>query len=307
MRSRVIVEAPASSANLGAGFDVFALALGRPKDRLKLTRTKSGIELSVLGAKLPTTPQRNVVGAVTRAVMTGEKVRGGVLLTLRKGVPVGAGLGSSAASSAAAVVGMNALFDLELPNKKQIEYAGVGERIASGAAHYDNVTASLFGGFVLVSKDKSFTRIDTPHGLVLCLVVPRLKLPLQKTRFARSLLPKRLSVDEAVAAVNAASRMVYGLAQNSIEEFGAAMNGGFVDHYRSVMIPGFEHVKEAAMKSGAAGVCISGAGPAMLAAAKRSKAKNVFDSMTDAFEKEGVKSEGFITRVGGGSRVIEQE
>jgi homoserine kinase len=307
MRSTVIVEAPASSANLGAGFDVFALALGRPKDRLTLFRTQNGIRLSVYGAKLPTTPQRNVVGAVTRAIMAGEKVRGGVLLKLRKGVPVGAGLGSSAASAAAAVVGMNALFDLGLPNKNQIEYAGVGERIASGAAHHDNVTASLFGGFVLVSKDKSFIRIDPPHGLVLCLAIPRLRLPLQKTRFARSLLPKRLSIEEAVAAVNAASMMVHGLAHNSVEEFGAAMDGGFVDHYRSVMIPGFERVKKAAMEQGAAGVCISGAGPAMLAAAKRGKAKLILAAMTETFERAGVGSDGFITKVGGGCEVIGQE
>src|SRR5712692_3287446 len=151
MRSRMTVEAPASSANLGAGFDVFALALDRPKDRLTLERTSNDIRLSINGAKLSISPQANVAWAVTRAIMTREKIRGGVLLKLRKGVPIGVGLGSSAASSAAAVVGMNALFDLRLPNKRLIEYAGVGERVASGAAHYDNVTASLFGGFVMVS------------------------------------------------------------------------------------------------------------------------------------------------------------
>ncbi|MDA4126307.1 MAG: homoserine kinase, partial [Thaumarchaeota archaeon] len=150
MTSRVTVEAPASSANLGAGFDVFALALARPKDRLTLEKAKSGIELSVHGEQLPATPQTNVVGAVAKTIMTGEKIREGVRLRLRKSVPIGAGLGSSAASSAATVVGMDALFDLRLPNKKKIEYAGNGERFASGTAHYDNVTAALFGGFVLV-------------------------------------------------------------------------------------------------------------------------------------------------------------
>jgi homoserine kinase len=307
MISRVVVEAPASSANLGAGFDVFALALGRPKDRLSLKRTQAGVKLSVDGAKLSTTPRSNVVGAVTHAIMTGEKVHGGVYLNLRKGVPIGAGLGSSAASSAAAVAGMNVLFDLQLPVSKQIEYAGVGERLASGAAHYDNVAASLFGGFVIVSRDKSFQRMDPPHGLVLCLVVPTVKLPSQKTRYARSLLPKRLSVEEAVVAVSAASMMIHGLASDSVEEFGAAMNGGFVDHLRSVMIPGFDRVKKSAMEHGAAGVCISGAGPAMLAATKRSRAKTILHAMTEAFEKEGVRSDGFVTKAGGGCKVIEQE
>jgi len=307
MTSRVTVEAPASSANLGAGFDVFALALAKPKDMLTLEKAQRGINLSVHGGQLPTTLQRNVVEAVANAIMTGEKVREGVRLTLRKRVPIGAGIGSSAASSAAAVVGMNALFDLRLSDRKQVEYAGFGERIASGTAHYDNVTASLFGGFVLVSEDKSFTRMDPPHSLVLCLAIPNVKLPTQKTRYARSLLPKRLSIEEAVASVRAASMMVHGLAHDKIEEFGAAMSGGFVDSYRSVMIPGFEQVKKAAMKRGAAGVCISGAGPAMLAATKASKAKIVLAAMTDAFEREGVRSDGFITKVGGGTRVIGQD
>lgn len=307
MTSKVTVEAPASSANLGAGFDVFALALARPKDRLTLEKTQSGIKLSVYGEQLPTTPQSNVVGAVAKAIMTGEKVREGVRLRLRKRVPVGAGLGSSAASSSATVAGMNALFDLRLPNKKKIEYAGIGERLASGSAHYDNVTAALFGGFVIVSKDKSFTRMDPPHSLVLCLVIPRVKLPLQKTRYARSLLPKRLPIDEAVAAVSAASMMVHGLAHGSVEEFGAALGGGFVDTRRSVMIPGFERVKKAAIEHGAAGVCISGAGPAMLAATKGNKGRAILEAMTDAFKKEGIKSDGFITKVGEGSRVIGQE
>ncbi|MDA4120108.1 MAG: homoserine kinase [Thaumarchaeota archaeon] len=304
MKSSVTVEAPASSANLGAGFDVFAIALGRPKDKLTLKRTRSGIKLSVHGAKISTNPATNVVGVVTQAIVAGENVHGGVLLDLTKGVPVGVGLGSSAASSAATVAGMNALFDLRLPDKKQIEYAGVGEKIASGTAHHDNVTASLFGGFVMVSKDRSFTRIDAPHGLALCLVVPKVKLPSQKTRYARSLLPKRLSIEETVAAVSSASMMIHGLAHDSVEEFGAAMKDGFADHYRSIMIPGFDRVRKAAMKRGASGVCISGAGPAMLAATKRAKAKDVLTAMTNAFEKEGVKSDGFVTKVGEGCRVI---
>ncbi|MDA4127570.1 MAG: homoserine kinase [Thaumarchaeota archaeon] len=307
MASMVTVEAPASSANLGAGFDVFALALARPKDRLTLEKAQSGIKLSVHGEQLPTTPHSNVVEAVAKAIMAGERVREGVRLRLRKRVPIGAGLGSSAASSSATVVGMNALFDLRLTNKKQIDYAGIGERFASGTAHYDNVTAALFGGFVLVSKDKSFSRMEPPHSLVLCLVIPRVKLPLQKTRYARSLLPRRLSIEEAVAAVSAASMMVHGLAVDSVEEFGAAMSGGFVDTRRSVMIPGFERVKKAAVEHGAAGVCISGAGPAMLAATKGNKGRVILEAMTDAFEKESVKSDGFITKVGEGCRVIEQK
>jgi homoserine kinase len=307
MKARVTVEAPASSANLGAGFDVFAIALGRPWDRLTLKKSEKGIKLSVQGARLSEYPKKNVVGAVTEAILRGEGVRGGVSLKLRKGVPVGSGLGSSAASSAATVTGLDVLFGLRLSDRKKLEYAGVGEKFASGTAHYDNVAASLFGGFVLVAKDKSFKRLDPPHSLVLCLTIPKVRLPVQKTRFARSLLPKRLSIEEAVSAVGAASMMVHGLAHGSVEEFGAAMSGGFVDPRRSVMIPGFEQVKTAAIEHGADGVCISGAGPAMLAATRGNKGRAVLQAMRDAFAREGVRSEGFVTKVGEGCRVVGQE
>ena len=307
MTTRVTVKAPASSANMGAGFDVFALALSRPTDRLTLEKRDQTISLSVKGGRAPDLVEDNVASAVTRAIIKGEGLRSGVHLTLGKGVPVGAGLGSSAASSAAAAVGMNSLFNLRLSPRRLVQYAGVGEKLASGTAHYDNVTAAIAGGFVIVTKDQNFVSIEPPPSLALCLVVPEIHLPLQKTKFARSLLPDRLSLQEAVEATGAASMMVHGMVQGSVEEIGAAMSEGFVDSRRSAMIVGYDVVRRAAISNGAAGVCISGAGPAMLAATRRSRANIVLKSMVSAFREAGVRSSGFVTRPGGGTRVIATE
>lgn len=307
MKTEVTVQAPASSANLGAGFDVFALALSKPLDKLTLRRTEGGLGFSVEGTTVPGSFRENVVGAVATAMIEGEGVGEGVSLALQKGVPVGAGLGGSAASSVATVVGMNALLDLRLPPKKLIKYAGIGEEVASGAAHYDNVTAALAGGFVIVSKDHDFVRMDAPPLLTLCLVTPEVSLPRHKTRYARSLLPRMLSLDEAVRAVGAASRMVHGFWSGSVEEIGAAMGDGFVDDRRAVMVPGFGKVRDAALDHGAAGVCISGAGPTMLSAVRRDRANEVLGTMIDTFGHEGIRSSGFITRVGIGCKVIDQK
>jgi homoserine kinase len=306
MNKRVTVEAPASSANLGAGFDVFALALKRPRDRLTLVRKARGIKISVKGASLPESPERNVVGAVANAIMEEQEVGGGVSLLLRKGVPVGVGLGSSAASSVAAAVGIDSLFDLRLSQRELTKYAGVGEKLASGAFHYDNVAASLVGGFVIVTGGQTITSMEAPGSLSLCLVTPRVELPEEKTKYARTLLPKEVPLESMVAAVKAASMMVHGFASGSIEEVGAAMAGSLVDERRAVMVPGFESVRKAAVEHGAAGVCISGAGPTVLAAARREKASGVLVAMVEAFSKQGIESSGFITGVGGGCRIVER-
>ena len=305
MKRKVMVVSPASSANLGAGYDVFALALRKPFDTLALQRIKSGVRLLVRGARLDTAPRKNVVSGVVRAMMRGEEVREGVSLELRKGVPVGAGLGSSAASSAAAAVGMNALFDLGLGKRRLIQYAGVGEKISSGTAHYDNVAAAIVGGFVIVAGSEGFVGMKAPPRLALSLVTPEVSLPSRKTEFARSLVPDRLPIDEVVGAVTSASMMVRGFSTGNLEDIGKAMQGGFVDPRRAVMIPGFEEVRESAVSAGAFGACISGAGPTVLAATTRDRANEVLKAMLRAFREAGVRSRGFVTGVGEGCRVIE--
>jgi len=304
--NRVTVSSPASSANLGSGYDVFALALREPVDVLTLGRTEEGVKLRMEGVPLTAPSRRNVVSGVVRAIMERENVRAGVSLELEKGVPVGAGLGSSAASSAAAAVGMNALFDLELSDRELVEYAGIGERIASGAAHYDNVTAAIIGGFVVASGSQRFVRIDAPSRLALCLVTPQVALPPRKTEFARSLVPKHPSLDEVVNTVASASMLVHGLLTKNLVEIGEGMQVGFVDPRRAKMIPEFARVRESALNNGAFGVCISGAGPTLLAATTRGKAGAVRRAMIKAFQRVGIQSQGFVTGVGVGCRVIER-
>jgi homoserine kinase len=303
----VTVEAPASSANLGCGFDVFALALAEPKDRLTLQRAQSRVSLTVSGsAQLAKEPKGNVAGAVATAIMAEHGVKCGVSMTLFKGVPVGAGLGSSAASSVAAAVGTNRLFRLGLREKEIIRFAGLGERLASGTAHYDNVAASLAGGFVIVRQGLDFAKLGPPKGMALCLVTPKVRLPKEKTKFARSLLPKEVTMERAVAVIRAAGTMVHGFAAGNLEEIGQAMEESLVDDRRAVMIPGLDDVRRAAVSHGAAGVCISGAGPTLLAVCPKLSGGRVLEEMEKAFRLAGIRSSGFTTVAGRGCRVIER-
>jgi homoserine kinase len=307
MVRHVVVEAPASSANLGCGFDLFALALARPEDRLKLEATEAHVTLAVRGSEqLAEKPEKNVVRAVASAMIAEYGVRSGVAMTLTKGVPVGAGLGSSAASSVAAAVGIDRLFALDLSNRELIRWAGLGEKVASGTAHYDNVAASLAGGFVAIQKDHDFVRMEPPKQMALCLATPAVKLPKEKTKYARSLLPKEVPMERAVAVTRAVSMMVHGFAVGSLKEIGDAMAESFIDDRRAVMIPGFDGVKRAAISRGAAGVCISGAGPSLLAVCEKRSSEKVLGAMVRAFGSQGVKSSGFVTRPGRGCAVIEK-
>jgi homoserine kinase len=197
------------------------------------------------------------------------------------------------------------MFRLGLSAAEVVRFAGMGEEAASGTAHYDNVAASLLGGFVLRRGERDFVRMEAPRSMAACLVTPRLRVPENKTEYARSLLPRSVPFTRAVAVAAAAGMLVHGFAVGSIEEIGRAMNQSLADDPRSAMIPGFGAVRRAAGSSGAAGVCISGAGPTLLAVCENRSSKRVLRSMLRAFGMKGVRSEGFVTHAGGGCRVVE--
>jgi homoserine kinase len=308
----ITVEAPASSANLGPGFDVFALALARPSDKVTLWSEKSR-ELSVgirpvAGATIPVVAAKNSAGAVCLAIAQDHGIEGRISVEISKGVPIGMGMGSSGASAAAAAVAMNDLFDLDMSNDDLIFFAGKGEEVASGTAHYDNVSASVLGGFVVVvgGRRPSAIRFDAPEKMSLCVVTPAVELPERKTEYARSLVPKTVELKMMVSNVANASMIVAGFARGDTGLIGRGMNDRVVEEARKSMVPGYDAARKSATEAGAAGVCISGAGPSILAVVDRGKARPgaVLDAMVSSFERDGLKADGFVTRVGDGAREI---
>lgn len=308
----VRVRAPASSANLGPGYDVFAIALEEPADRLELRASDHSslkVDIRTKGDQtLPPDVERNAAGAVALKMGKDFGIRSQISMVLTKGVPIGVGLGSSAASSSAAAFAMNECFGLGLKLQELVGYATRGEFVSSGAEHFDNVTASLLGGFTIARTKPvlEVSRFVPPRSLKVCLVTPRVKLPERKTEYARSILPKRVELQRLVSNTAAASMVVAGFAKKDIALVGRAMNDEVVEPARSTMVPGYGRVRKTALEAGAAGVCISGAGPTVLALADGSKvrAAEVLERMKKAFEAEGVETEGFTTTVGRGTRSV---
>ncbi|MGI0021215.1 MAG: homoserine kinase, partial [Nitrososphaera sp.] len=223
LRSRT-AAAPCSTANLGPGYDVFGLALDALQDTVKITAGKDSgggpgrILMTILNSEtaIPVEVENNSAGLVVKKMAQDFGIRNGLRVTVKKGIPAGYGIGSSAASAAAAAVAFKSLYNLKIDTDAMVEYAAEGEVASAGTKHYDNVSASLLGGFVIscvAGSRRNFIRIAPPKDLVLVVAIPSsVPVPERKTQLARSVLPKEVPLHDVVRNVASASTIVAGIA-----------------------------------------------------------------------------------------------
>ena len=182
MVSKVTIKAPSSTANLGPGFDVFGLAIDAFYDTVTLTKIKKGIKI-ITEDNIPTNPEKNTAGLVVKNMKKKFKIKDGIEIKIKKGIPAGFGMGSSAASAAATAVAFDKLFGLKLNGNSLVEFAGSGEKASAGTVHYDNVAASVLGGFVIVRTNPlDVIRIEPPKNLRMCVAVPIIDVPKKKNQ-----------------------------------------------------------------------------------------------------------------------------
>lgn len=289
----VTVRAPATSANLGSGFDVFGVALDRPGDVVHVEKADTTtIEVTGIGSEyIPEDPEKNTVGAVARALDAPAHIE------IDKGVRPASGLGSSAASAAAAAVALDVLYDRGRSKKELVSIAAKGEAVVSGTAHTDNVAPAILGGFT-VATEQGVTRIDAELSLVTCL--PEIVL---STRDARGILPERTTIEKVVDTVGKAATLTAGMARSDPELVGQGMHDTIVTPVRSENIPGYESVREAALQTGATGVTISGSGPAIIAVCHEQEQRAVANVMLDSFADHGVEARAYQTEIGEGAQL----
>lgn len=305
MTSSVIVKAPCSTANLGPGFDVFGLALDAYYDEIQLEKRGVGIKIQSSDS-VPTVPEKNSAGLVIKEMSKKFKIKSGFFIKIKKGIPAGFGLGSSAASAAAAAVAFDALFNLGLDKNTLARYAGIGEKASAGSIHYDNVSASTFGGFVIVRTDPfDVIRIEPPKDLVLCVAVPKLDVPPKKTKVSRSVLPKQIKLIDSVTNLSNASAIVAGFMKKDTLMIGSSIKDIIIEPARQHLIPGFARVKENALHAGALGMTISGAGPSVIAfATKSSNSKKICYAMKRGFLSAKTDCHTIICRPSKGATVV---
>ena len=297
MVSKITVKAPSSTANIGPGFDVFGLAIDAFYDVVTLTKTKNGITI-ITDDNIPTNPENNTAGLVVKNMKEKFKIKDGVEIKIKKGVPAGFGMGSSAASAAAAAVAFDRLFGLKLDGNSLVEFAGSGEKASAGSVHYDNVAASVLGGFVIVRTNPlDVIRIEPPANLRMCIAVPRLDVPKKKTKVSRSVIPKKINLTDSVLNISNAAGIVAGFMRKDPELIGSSIKDVIVEPARQHMIPGFLKVKENALKAGALGVTISGAGPSVIAFSKSSAdLKKISMAMSNGFTSANTKCQTVICK-----------
>ncbi|MFP9193285.1 homoserine kinase [Natronosalvus vescus] len=289
------VRAPATSANLGSGFDVFGLALESPADVVRVERAaETTITVTGVGSTyIPEDPKSNTVGAVADALDAPARIH------IDKGVRPSSGLGSSAASAAGAAVALNALYDLEYTREELVSVAAEGEALVSGVAHADNVAPSLLGGFTIVT-DEGITQVDASLSLVACL--PEIVV---STRDARGVVPSSVSLADVTETVGNAATLAVGMARDDPALVGQGMDDPIVTPRRADLIDGYDGVRTAALETGATGVTVSGAGPAVLAVCRADDRRAVAGAMIDAFDEADVESRAYQTRIGSGAILYE--
>ncbi len=313
-QNQVTVKAPATSANLGPGFDVFGLALEQPYDKVTLTRTANrGVKIRISGLQagtISTVPEKNTAGVVACKMMQEFSLDSGVSIRIVKGIWPSKGLGSSAASAAAVAFGLNCLFDLRLNNEQLIQLAAKGEVASAGSEHADNVSATICGEFVILKSYEplEIVNLKAPTNMEVCAAFPHMITPPHKTEKARSVVPKVIPVEYVVRNLGNVAAMVSGFANKDVDLIGKSMSDYIAEPARAFLIPGYQKVKENALKSGACGVTISGAGPAMLALVNSNKADSgkVVLAMKDGFKSAGFNATAFATRPGKGVSLLEK-
>ena len=263
--NKIILRSPATTANVGPGYDIFAMALKEPYDEITLSLNDSGkIEICTSGenTNIPTNIEDNTAGLAVIELFKRKKITQGVNIEINKKMPSGGGLGTTGASASAAIYGLNKLLKLNMSSNELIDIARMGEVASGGSPHADNVAASIMGGFVLV---KSYNPID-----VLKLDIPEFPIVLaairKSQRTTRGFITYEIGQEKLKEQMARCSRVIHALHTKDIKEFGSAIN---VDHIaepvRGAAIPEYLDAKKKALEAGAFGCTISGGGSSVIA------------------------------------------
>ena len=299
--SYIKVFAPATVANVASGFDVLGFALEKPGDTVELT-VKSGKKVQVTditgdAGMLPFDPEKNTAAVAVESFLHSMDCPFGIDIKLHKQMPLSSGLGSSAASSVAAVYGVNILAGEPLRTTDLLPYTLQAEKAACGAAHGDNTAPSLLGGFVLIRSynPPDVIKLPVPEGISCAVAHPNTEV---NTGDARKILKKEVSLSKAISQWGNLAALVAALYKEDFDLLGRSLKDVIVEPVRSLLIPGFDAVKAAALEAGALGCSISGSGPSVFALCSTlNTAKAAGAAMQESFKQAGLDCNLYISRV----------
>ena len=301
--------APGTVANVAVGFDVLGFALAGIGDRVTARVTGGGVTVERIEGvvtDLPREPDRNTAAVAVGAMIEDRGIEHGFALSLHKGIPLGSGMGGSAASAVAAVVAANALLERPAETPELLAYALAGEAAASGAPHADNAAPSLFGGMTALVEEHPPRVVPVPVPRGFCSVVVRPEIRVD-TREARAALSESIPLERHVEQSMYLTGFLIGCFRDDPKLVAGSMRDLIAGPVRSRAIPGFDEAREAALAAGAIGFAVAGSGPSVFAwAAEGDDATAVERAVLEAFERRGIAAGGWISPLGcAGARVVD--
>lgn len=306
--NKIKIFAPATIANLNCGFDVLGLCLDGIGDEMIFRKSEQkGLRITkIIGADLPYENEINVAGVAGLALLNEVDIDFGIEIEIHKKLKLGSGIGSSSASAAGAVFGINELIGKPFSKKELVYFAMKGEVVASGSEHADNVAPCLLGGFTLVTgyHPLEVVKIESPDELFAVVLHPHIEV---KTSDSRAVLKPEVSLKDAITQTGNLGGFVAGLYTQNYELMSRSLVDVMIEPYRKHLIPHFDEVKNAALKNGALGSGISGAGPSIFALCKgKENAEKVANAMKNSFSSSIISFDIHVSKVNNeGVRVID--
>jgi homoserine kinase len=304
---QIVIHAPATVANMVCGFDVLGFAVNEPYDIMKI-RFSDNPGVTIINEdiyNLPTDPAKNVAGAALLAMLEEIPEVAGLELTINKQIKPGSGVGSSAASAAGAVVAANCLLENRFRKEDLVRFAMNGEKLASGVKHADNIAPCIYGGVTLIRSifPLDIIELNAPP-LFVTIVHPQIEV---RTADARSILKQQIQLKDAIKQWGNIAGLVAGLQKSDYDLIGRSLEDVLIEPIRSILIPGFDEVKQKSKEVGALGGGISGSGPSIVMLSKDEQtARKVETEMKAIFSGIGLEHHTYITTINQqGIKIIE--
>jgi len=301
--------APATVANVAVGFDLLGFPLDGVGDQITVTKTAApGVEISSITgitSSLPLDSKKNTATVGLLQMLKDQNASFGFSVAIEKGIPMSSGMGGSASSSVAAVFAANALLDQPLSIDQLFYYCMLGEAVASGGLHGDNIAPCLYGGLTLCRsiEPADIIKIPVPQDIFCVLVHPDLQV---STMESRGKLKKDIPLKDHILQSAAMGGFIAGCFQNDLQLIKRSFQDIIIEPQRASQINGFLEAKSAALSKNAIGCAISGSGPSVFAWAKnKADAELIRVAMVNEFKNKNLKTDSWISPVSQtGARII---
>ena len=290
--------APATTSNLAIGFDILGFPLTSLGDKISLTpREEPDVLIESINTQvIPKDPDKNTASIVVKAMQQAYGLNHGFSMSIEKGIPLGSGLGGSAASAVAACIAMTPFIDDTIPKEDLANFALQAESQVSGGLHGDNVVPSLYGGFCLIQNLSPLRVIQLPSpSLTAVFIHPHMTI---ETKEARRVLQPEVNLKKCIQQTANLAGFMAALYTNDNQLLSQCCEDILIEPMRSQLIPGFYDVQKAALSEGALACSLSGSGPTLFAFADSEKAAHkIAYAMQKAFTNHGLNSDKWLSPI----------